>query len=115
MRGRLPLLTMPRSNFWAREQRRILKFVGAAPETVGCDPFGAREPSCTVNTQPVGGIVQGEFTLGPVDAQGVKHGEIGAEIGLVGIQEGAVPIKEDCTRGELCDIHGEGIVSDRCE
>jgi hypothetical protein len=96
----------------AWEQRRIFEFVGAGPEAAGLHPFGTREQGCTVNAQPIGGIVQREFALGPMDAQGVKHGEIGAEIGLVGIQQRAIPIEQDRAGGEMSDFHGEGIVSD---
>jgi hypothetical protein len=53
-----------------------------------------------------------QISLRPINSQGVKHREIGAEIGFVGIQERAVPIEKDGTRGKLCDFHGEGIVSD---
>src|SRR5580704_8003254 len=96
----------------ACEQRRVFLFVSAHPETVGFEPFGAREHRGAVNAQPIGGIVLCEFALGPVDAQSLKHREVGAEVGLVGIQERAVPIEKDCARRELCDFHGEGIVSD---
>jgi hypothetical protein len=42
----------------------------------------------------------------------MKHREIGAEVGFVGIEERTIPVEKDCARGELCNIHGEGIVSD---
>ena len=96
----------------AGEQRRIFTFVGVVPEAVGFDPFGTRQPSRAVNAQPVGRIVLRELSLRPVNSQSMKHRKIGAEVGFVGIQQGAVPIEKDCTRGELCDFHGEGIVSD---
>src|ERR1700678_239644 len=96
----------------ACEQRRAFQFIGAHPETISFEPFGAREQSGAVNAQPIGRIVLREFALGPVDAQSMKHREIGAEVGFVGIQERAVPVEEDCARGELCDFHGVGIVSD---
>src|SRR5580692_6461359 len=82
----------------AREQRRVFQFVGAGPEAVGFDPLGAREPSGAINPQPVGGIVLRELALGPADAQRSKHGEIGAQVGLVGIQECAIPVEEDGAR-----------------
>jgi len=99
----------------AREQRRIFELVGAGPQAVGFDPFGTRELRGTINTQPIGGVVLRKVALGPIDSQGVKHGEIGVEVGVVGVQERAVPIEEDCANGELCEFHGEGIVSDRGE
>jgi hypothetical protein len=97
----------------AREQRRVFQFVGAGPEAVGFDPLGAWESSGAINPQPVGGLVLRELALGPPDAQRSKHGEIGAQVGLVGIQECAIPVEEDGARGKLCDFHGARIVTDR--
>ena len=96
----------------AGEQRGFFKFVGAGPKAIGFDPFGARKLSGAVNTQPIRGIVQRQFALGPVDAESVKHREISAEVGFVGIQERAVPIEEHRADGKLCVFHSEGIVSD---
>jgi len=96
----------------ACEQRRVFQFVGAHPEAIGFEPFGAREHCGAVNAQPIGRIVLREFALGPVDTHSMKHPEIGAEVGFVGIQERAVPVEEDCACGERCDFHGVGIVSD---
>src|SRR5208282_1914782 len=55
----------------ASKQRRVFEFVGASPEAVRFDPFGAGELGSTVNAQPIGGIVLREFVLGPVDPQSV--------------------------------------------
>jgi hypothetical protein len=96
----------------ACEQWRVFLFVSAHPEAIGFEPFGSREQRGTVNAQPIRRVMLLEFALGPVDAQSMKHREIGAEVGFVGIEERAVPVEEYRARGELCDFHGEGIVSD---
>lgn len=96
----------------AGEQRRVFQFVGASPEAVGIEPFGTRKLSGAINAEPIRGIVQRELALRPIDAQSMKHREIGAEVSFVGIQERAVPIEEDRADGKLCVFHSEGIVSD---
>jgi len=57
--------------------------------------------------------MQVNLTFRPFDLKRSEHGEIGADVCSVRIQQGAIPIKENATRGKLGEFHGEAIVSER--
>lgn len=74
-------------------QPRIFPLVGESPDAVGFVPFGARKASGTVDAVPIRRIVASEIVKPPSDAQGFEHGEVGARVRAVGIDERAVPVK----------------------
>ena len=56
--------------------------------------------------------MQGEFAFGPVDFQCAEHGQVGSGVCGVGIQQGAIPVKENGPGSESERFHSEGIVSE---
>ena len=97
----------------AGQQWRPLEFVGSRPQAVGCNPLRAREQRCAIHAIPVWGVMHINFAFGPLDFKRPEHGKIGADVRSVGIQQRAIPVKEDGSRAELGEFHGEGIVSER--
>jgi len=69
--------------------------VGLMPEAVGLIPFFARELRGFVDAEPVGRIVTLEIVERPGNLKGVEHGQVSASVGIVGVEEGAVPIEKD--------------------
>src|SRR6267154_4366269 len=83
----------------AGDEPWIMLGVILAPDLVGGGPFVFGKFGGAVDAIPVGGIVLFEFGEAPGNAQGAEHGEIGGRVGGVGVEECAVPIEEDATKG----------------
>ena len=66
-----------------------------APGAVGVVPASARQFCGAIDAIPVGRIVASEIVERPGNAHFAEHGEIGGGIGVVGIEESAVPVEED--------------------
>ena len=66
-----------------------------APDAVGASPVGAGQTRSAIDAIPIGRIVALEVGKGPGNAEGAEHREVGGGIGLEGVEECAVPIKED--------------------
>lgn len=91
--------------FCARHQARILPLVSARPEPVCFVPFPARQASRAIDAIPIRRIVAREIVESPIDAEGLKHREVGARIRGVGIYEGAVPVKQNGASRESPAFH----------
>src|SRR5882724_12245697 len=70
-----------------------------APDLVGGGPFVFGKFCGAIDAIPVWRIVLFEFGKAPGNVHSAKHGEVGGSVGGVGVEERAVPIEEDATKG----------------
>src|ERR1700692_380752 len=66
-----------------------------APGSVCGTPMPLREACGAVDVVPVGRIMLGELVQTPSDAHFTEHCQVGGRIGLEGIEQGSIPVKED--------------------
>lgn len=79
----------------ARHQLGAMAGVMTTPAGVGLFPAGLRNPCGTIDTVPIGRVVAVQLARAPADTHFAKHGEVGVEIGVVGVEKGTIPVKED--------------------
>src|SRR3954467_9390090 len=83
------------------QKTRTVLGVVPAPETVGVVPASARQFGGAIDAVPVWGIVTRKVLKTPRDAHFAKHGEISRGVGLVGVEERAVPVEEHALNGAV--------------
>ena len=79
----------------ACDEFRFLFGVIFAPNLVRVVPFVFRQFCGAIDEIPVRRIVLFELGEAPGNAHGAEHGEVSGGVGLVGIEQRAVPIEED--------------------
>ena len=93
----------------------VFVVIGLMPQVIGLVPFVAGKIRRFVDAKPIRRIVELEIVKRPRNAESAEHGEIGARIGCVGIEESAVPIEKDSTGMKNGPSHRKRIVSENAE
>jgi hypothetical protein len=100
---------------YIRQQRRILSLVGAHPQPVGHRPLPPRDSRSAIHAVPVRRVMPREVALAPGNPERGKHARVSGAISGKGVEQRAVPVKEnqvDRTAGAI-PMHSQESYQDR--